>query len=199
MALSEQMVRNSTLRALDLCCGTGDYCELLAPRLGMGGTLTAVDFSPQMIERVQKRLIGLGYREQIRFVVDDATSLNTQAESSFNLCTIGFGLRNVDSIANCLQSVYRVLEPGGELIILDLSKPVHLFILPFFLVYMHIVVPLAALMLNGHLGEYRWLIESLKDYPTHTRLTEQLSSCGFRNVKTLRWFGGVIAVHFGVK
>ncbi len=199
LRLSEQIRANNDLKVLDLCCGTGDYCQLLAPRLSAGSQILGVDYSPKMLEIARLRANNYPHKSKITFALEDATSLNSIQDNSFNLCTVGFGLRNVDPLINCLQTIYRVLNTNGELIILDLSKPVNFLMLPFYLAYMHIIVPLSAFILKGHLREYHWLIESLQEYPSYDKLAEDLRNTGFRNVKTIRWFGGVIAIHYGVK
>ncbi len=192
-------------RVLDLCCGSGDLALISARLVGPGGRVVGLDFSPRMLEVFRRRLARLSREGKgavlapVELVMGDATDLSAFPEASFNLITIGFGLRNLADPEACLRESLRVLRPGGAMSILDLSKPVHPLIYPGYLVHMWVVLPILSTLTTGSPKNYLWLVRSLGRFPDREGLKRMMESVGFVKVSVHPLAGGVAAIHVGRK
>src|SRR5690606_21542786 len=108
--------------ALDVAAGSADLALGLARRVGHSGRVVVTDINANMLERGRDRLIDAGIAGNVAFVQADAEALPL-ASRSFHCITIGFGLRNVTDKEAALAEMYRVLKPGGRLLVLEFSKP----------------------------------------------------------------------------
>lgn len=106
---------------LDVAGGTGDLAEKFSRRVGRSGTVVLADLNADMLEVASNRLVDSGVLEGVSFVQADAESLPF-ADNSFDVVTIAFGLRNVTRKEHALESMLRVLRPGGRLLILEFSR-----------------------------------------------------------------------------
>lgn len=185
--------------ALDLCCGTGDFLLLLAERIGPGGRLVGVDFCPPMLAVAQVRLRAAGRAGAVRLEQGDVTRLAALADESFDVATVGFGLRNVADLDAALREAFRLLRPGGALASLDLSQPTRGLPGALALAYVRGVVPRIARMAGAHPEDFRWLRQSLEEFPDAPALAERMRAAGFARVDTLRFNFGLVAAHIAHK
>ncbi len=119
--------------------------------------------------------------------------------NSFDCVTIGFGLRNVTDKAAALNSMLRVLKPGGQLLILEFSQPVAPGLKPLYDAYSFNVLPLLGRFVAGDEASYRYLAESIRMHPDQETLLEMLRTAGYAQVRYHNLSGGIVALHRGYK
>lgn len=145
--------------ALDVCCGSGDLTNLLSKQVGKTGKVIGLDFSPQQLKIARQRFSATN----INWMEGDALNLPF-ADSSFDCATIGYGLRNVVDITQCLGELYRVLKPGAKAAILDFHQPTETMAKLLQNWYLdHIVVPAADRY--GLTDQYAYISPSIDRFP----------------------------------
>ncbi|OGI00566.1 MAG: hypothetical protein A2Y25_07670 [Candidatus Melainabacteria bacterium GWF2_37_15] len=165
-------------KVLDLCTGTGDIVILLSEK---NVEITAVDFSPNMLEIAKKRAKN---RKNISFMQADVLNLPFNDET-FDAVFISFGLRNLTDLNKGILEMKRVVKTGGYVVNLDTGKPKGLFA-PIFRFYFFKIVPL--------LGKaYKYLPESTQNFPSQEELVKIFLELGFKEVKNYNYAFGAIA------
>jgi len=183
--------------ALDVCCGTCDWTIDLA-RANGGARTVGLDFSRNMLDIGQAKVDKLGLGSSIELVQGNAMELPFP-DDSFDFITIGFGLRNVPDIDRVLREMKRVVKPGGKVVCLEVSKPMWQPFKWLFNFYFQRLMPLMGKWLVKRYEQYRWLPESLVNFPDLQALAEMFRSAGMRNVRAYPLTGGVAALHIGTK
>jgi demethylmenaquinone methyltransferase/2-methoxy-6-polyprenyl-1,4-benzoquinol methylase len=205
------------LRALDLCCGTGDLALALAR---CGAETVALDFSEAMLDvaaegRRRKGQASHGAailaannrpkaegptpeREVIRFVRGDAQRLPF-GDGSFDIVTVGYGLRNLASWEAGLREMQRVAKPGGRLLVLDFGKPDDPLWRGLYFGYLRLFVPLLGRVFGGSASAYAYILESLADYPSQQLLASRMRQLGLAKVRLINLLGGAMAIHCAEK
>ena len=184
--------------ALDVAGGTGDLTRGLARQVGKTGRVVLSDINRGMLEAGRDRLLDLGYAGNVQCLVADAERLPFAA-ASFDCVTIGFGLRNVTDKAAALASMYRVLKPGGQLLVLEFSKPVAPGLKPVYDAYSFDLLPLMGRLVAKDEASYRYLAESIRMHPDQDTLLDMLKAAGFAEARYHNLTGGIVAVHRGYK
>ncbi|WP_428908935.1 demethylmenaquinone methyltransferase [Niallia sp. Krafla_26] len=182
-------------RALDLCCGTGDWTISLAEAVGTNGEVTGLDFSKNMLKIGKEKL--KNYRN-VTLIHGNAMELPFP-DNSFDYVTIGFGLRNVPDIEKVLNEMYRVVKPGGMVVSLDTSHPTMIGFKQLYYFYFRFIMPLFGKLFAKSYQEYSWLNESTRHFPGMKKLAGMFEQVGFTNVTYKPYTGGVAAAHFGFK
>lgn len=174
---------------LDLAAGTGTSSATFAKA---GAVVTAVDFSPGMIE------VGETKHPDIDFVLADATDLPLEA-NSFDVVTISFGLRNVEEPKLALAEMFRVLKPGGRLVICEFSTPPRAVFRAAYSSYMRYVMPGVVRLTSSNSEAYDYLNDSIKAWPDQETLSTWIRGAGFTRVAHRNLTLGVVALHRGRK
>lgn len=182
-------------RVLDVAGGTGDLARKLASRVMPAGQVVLSDINESMLVRGRDRLLDEGLA--IPAVRCDAEKLPF-ASDHFDCVTIGFGLRNVTHKDAALREMYRVLRPGGRLVVLEFSR-VHRALGPLYDAYSFGVLPLLGRIVARDSASYRYLAESIRMHPPQERLKEMMSDAGLERVEYFNLAAGVVAVHRGFK
>jgi demethylmenaquinone methyltransferase/2-methoxy-6-polyprenyl-1,4-benzoquinol methylase len=185
-------------RALDVAGGTGDLALGMLRQVGKQGSVVLSDINPNMLERGRDRLLDMGAAGNVECLVADAERLPF-GDNSFDCVTIGFGLRNVTDKAAALNSMLRVLKPGGQLLILEFSRPVAPGLKPLYDAYSFNVLPLLGRFIAGDEASYRYLAESIRMHPDQETLLEMLRTAGYAQVRYHNLSGGIAALHRGYK
>jgi demethylmenaquinone methyltransferase/2-methoxy-6-polyprenyl-1,4-benzoquinol methylase len=185
-------------RALDVAGGTGDLALGMLRQVGKQGSVVLSDINPNMLERGRDRLLDMGAAGNVECLVADAERLPF-GDNSFDCVTIGFGLRNVTDKAAALNSMLRVLKPGGQLLILEFSRPVAPGLKPLYDAYSFNVLPLLGRFIAGDEASYRYLAESIRMHPDQETLLEMLRTAGYAQVRYHNLSGGIVALHRGYK
>jgi demethylmenaquinone methyltransferase/2-methoxy-6-polyprenyl-1,4-benzoquinol methylase len=181
--------------ALDVCCGTGDIAFALARR---GADVTGLDFSPQMLAVAVARQPtflkpGIG---NPKFIPGDALKLPF-VDRSFDIVTMGYGLRNLASWQGGLAEMYRVARPGARLIVLDFGKPANPLWRAGYFAHLKMSVPLIGLLFCGDASAYAYILESLKHYPAQLAVAAAMRELKMTNVRVLNLLGGAMAINYG--
>lgn len=183
--------------AIDVCCGTCDWTLSLAKAVGTDGQVIGLDFSQNMLQIGEEKRQQLNF-DQIKLVHGNAMEL-LYAEDSFDYATIGFALRNVPDLKKVLSEMKRVVKPGGMVVSLELSKPVWPIFKQLYYFYFNYLLPLFGKLFADRFEQYRWLPESLKNFPDSKQLAAIFEEVGLERVETYLLTGGIVAVHIGYK
>ena len=176
------------LRALDLATGTGDIAFGLAAR---GADVVGLDVTHRMIELARAKL---GSRPAARFTVGDMLALPFPGRS-FDIVTVGYGLRNVPDLGAAIDEISRVLKPGGRLLSLDFNRPRNPAIRTAYLGYLTVVGSLLGWTLHGDPDTYRYIPASLRLYPGAAGVTDMIRGRGFNDVAHHSVLGGLMSIH----
>ncbi|GBG97151.1 demethylmenaquinone methyltransferase [Lactococcus termiticola] len=185
---------------LDLCCGTGDWTFDLAEAVGQEGHVTGLDFSENMLQIAEKKLMMLSAQglNNVKLIQGDAMSLDF-ADDSFDVVTIGYGLRNTPDYLTVLKEIRRVLKPGGQVVCIDTSHPTLPVYKQGFELYFKHIMPAFGRIFAKSYKEYQWLQKSAQDFPDAKTLKGLFEEAGFKDVRYQMFGGGAVAAHFGKK
>ncbi len=182
---------------LDLAGGTGDLAAKFTRQVGAGGRVVLADINAAMLIEGRKRLIDAGAAGNFAIVQVDAERLPF-ADNTFDCISIAFGLRNVTDKSAALRSMFRVLKPGGKLLILEFSKPSDA-IRPMYDFYSFNVLPLMGKVVAGDPASYRYLAESIRMHPDQETLLDMMEEAGFERCRFHNMTAGIVALHVGFK
>jgi demethylmenaquinone methyltransferase / 2-methoxy-6-polyprenyl-1,4-benzoquinol methylase len=184
--------------ALDVAGGTGDLAIGLARQVGARGSVVLSDINVRLLETGRDRLLDAGHAGNVHCLLADAERLPF-ADGSFDCVTIAFGLRNVTDKAAALASMYRVLKPGGQLLVLEFSKPVAPGLKSLYDAYSFNVLPRLGEWVAKDAASYRYLAESIRMHPDQETLLGVLAAAGFGQARYHNLTGGIVALHRGYK
>jgi demethylmenaquinone methyltransferase/2-methoxy-6-polyprenyl-1,4-benzoquinol methylase len=176
-------------RALDVCTGTGALARLLWRRVGPSGSVLGVDITEEMLSLAARAV------PEVEFRVADALELPVP-ERAFDAVTMAFGLRNIADHQRALREVWRVLRPGGRVVILEFSTP-RAVMRPLYRQYSRMVIPRVARLLLGRTGAYDYLTSSISAFPGPDVVAGWLREAGFERVGFERMTVGIVALHWG--
>jgi demethylmenaquinone methyltransferase / 2-methoxy-6-polyprenyl-1,4-benzoquinol methylase len=181
-------------RALDVATGTGD----LALELRRQGVpdVTGLDFSREMLTAAEAKR-GLRKVSGVTFLQGDAMSLPFP-DASFDALTIAWGLRNLPDYQRGVNEMARVLQPGGRIVILEMTPLRNETLRKAFDLYFQHAVPVIGGMISGDRDAYRYLPESVGAFPHADELAEIMRRAGLRNVRYKLVGGGTVALHIGI-
>jgi len=184
-------------QVLDLAGGTGDLVLMIAPRVGPQGRVVLSDINNAMIRTGRARLLDRGIAGNVEYVQANAERLPFP-DNSFDCITMAFGLRNVTHKQAALDAMYRVLKPGGRLLILEFSRPAAL-LKPAYDFYSFSILPRLGQLIARDAASYRYLAESIRMHPDQKTLVGMLESAGFEGCNFHNLTGGIVAIHRGYK
>lgn len=185
-------------RILDVASGTGDLAMAFAKLTGPTGAVVMTDINEAMLTTGRDRLMDEGILGNIECVQADAEQLPF-ANNDFDRVTIAFGLRNVTNKLAALKSMYRVLKPGGKLLILEFSKPQTPLLAKFYDLYSFNVIPKIGGMIANDSASYQYLVESIRMHPDQEAMKSMMVDAGFEDVDYFNLSGGIVALHQGYK
>ncbi len=185
-------------RVLDLAGGTGDLTRLISPRVGPSGHVTLSDINDDMLKVGQARLLDEGLFKNIAVQAANAEQLPFE-DDQFDRVIIGFGLRNVTNKDQALKEMYRVLNPGGKLIVLEFSHPTNGSFRTLYDLYSFNVLPLMGKLIADDADSYQYLAESIRMHPKQDELNDMVLAAGFDQASFTNLNGGIVAIHQGLK
>ena len=185
---------NGDARVLDLCCGTGDV--LLDFQKVAKARIYGADFCHPMLTATQRKAQNSGFDALL--IEADALTLPI-AENSLDLISISFGFRNLTNYRGGLAELYRVLKPGGQLLILEFSHPSSSFVKAGYSLYSRIILPLVGTIVSGSREAYDYLPGSIRKFPQAHQLCELMRVAGFVGAEFRLLTGGIAALHAGTK
>ena len=184
-------------QVLDLAGGTADLSIRMAPLVGCDGTVVLADINRTMLRIGRDRLIDRGITANVEVAQVDAEQLPF-SDDSFDCICIAYGLRNVTSKERALESMLRVLKPGGRLVVLEFSTPVNP-LLGKACDAWRSLWPLAGKLVTGDSDSYRYLVESIRLHPDQQTLLTMLETAGFAECRYHNLMNGICAIHLGLK
>lgn len=193
-------------RALDLCCGTGDLSRALARK---GAQVVGLDFSRPMIEVARRKQLAESERSGVsgsrdgagcspEFVGGDAQRIPF-ADNTFEIVSVGYGLRNLASWETGIEEMRRVAKPGGRLLVLDFGKPNNAVWRGIYFGYLKLFVPLLGRIFCGNAPAYSYILESLRHYPSPAGVAQRMRELGLTSVQVFLLLGGVMSIHYAEK
>jgi demethylmenaquinone methyltransferase/2-methoxy-6-polyprenyl-1,4-benzoquinol methylase len=182
---------------LDLAGGTGDLAKEFARLVGPQGQVVLADITAEMLRHGRDRLVDAGVAGNLSIVQADAQDLPF-ADNSFDRITIAFGLRNVTDKDAALRSMFRVLKPGGKLLVLEFSKPDDA-IKQAYDLYSFKVLPVLGKLVADDSDSYQYLAESIRMHPDQETLVNMMQDAGFERVRYQNLAGGIVALHSGYR
>lgn len=185
-------------KVLDLAGGTGDMTALFRERVGDKGLVVLSDINAEMLTRGRDRIIDDGVTSGVEFAQIDAEQLPFP-DNSFDCVSIAFGLRNVTHKESALKSMYRVLKPGGRLIVLEFSEVKGSLLKKGYDLYSFKLLPLMGKLVANDEESYRYLAESIRMHPNQETLKKMMMDAGFTRCEYFNLTQGVVAVHRGYK
>ncbi|MBA4370904.1 MAG: bifunctional demethylmenaquinone methyltransferase/2-methoxy-6-polyprenyl-1,4-benzoquinol methylase UbiE [Coriobacteriaceae bacterium] len=180
-------------RVLDLCCGTGDLALAMA-RLARPAVLVATDFVPEMLAIAERKAARHPAGPAPEFRQADAQALPFE-DASFDVVTVGFGVRNLPDRTANFREVLRVLAPGGRYVVLEFSRPPSRVFRALYHWYLRSVVPWLGGLFAHDRESYRYLNDSILRFPVQDVLARELEDAGFAEVSWRDLTFGIVAVH----
>jgi len=174
-------------RVLDLACGTGDIVFAASPHVQHA---VGLDVTHRMLQLASTRSVRL----QADLVTGDMLALPFP-DRSFTVVTIGYGLRNVPDLKQSLEEIRRVLTPGGRVLSLDFNRPSNPIVRGAYLIYLTIVGSALGFALHGDPDTYRYIPESIRNYPGAAGVARMMEEMDFAEVRVVRVLGGFMAIH----
>ena len=182
---------------LDLATGTGDLMFEAAPHVAR---VIGLDVTHRMLQLARRRAVAVPdmVRRRCALVTGDMGALPF-ADGQFDLVTTGYGLRNVPVLAEAIREIHRMLVPGGRLVSLDFNKPEHPLVRQVYWVYLTLVGSGLGLVLHGDPDTYRYIPESIRNYPGAEGVAALLREQGFDDVAVVKVLAGFMAIHVATK
>jgi demethylmenaquinone methyltransferase/2-methoxy-6-polyprenyl-1,4-benzoquinol methylase len=184
-------------KVLDIAGGTGDLTRRFSKLVGETGQVVLADINASMLNVGRDRLTDLGVVNNVEFVQANAEMLPFP-DNYFDCITIAFGLRNVTDKDKALASMYRVLKPGGQLMVLEFSKPDE-WLSPIYDTYSFKLLPVIGKVVANDEDSYRYLAESIRMHPDQDTLKGMMETVGFERCQYQNMSSGIVALHRGYK
>ncbi len=185
-------------RVLDIAGGTGDLTAKFSKLVGAEGEVVLADINDSMLKVGRSRLADRGIIGNVTYAQANAECLPFP-DNYFDAITIAFGLRNVTDKDRALASMFRVLKPGGRLLVLEFSKPVAPGLGPIYDQYSFKLLPLMGKLVTNDSESYQYLAESIRMHPDQETLKGMMETVGFEQVDYHNLTGGIVALHRGFK
>jgi demethylmenaquinone methyltransferase/2-methoxy-6-polyprenyl-1,4-benzoquinol methylase len=182
---------------LDLAGGTGDLAKEFAQQVGTTGHVVLADINAAMLIQGRRRMVDGGAAGNSSIAQVDAQNLPFE-DSTFDCITVAFGLRNITDKNAALQSMHRVLKPGGKLLILEFSKPAAA-IQPAYDFYSFKVLPILGKLIANDEDSYQYLAESIRMHPDQETLLGMMQAAGLERCRYQNLAGGIVALHRGYR
>jgi len=184
-------------KLLDVAGGTGDISFRFLKRAGHGHS-TVCDLTAPMLEEGRKRAEAEQMADSLDWVTGDAMALPF-ADNTFDVYTISFGIRNVTRPQEALNEAYRVLKPGGRLMVLEFSQLPNPAMQWAYDRYSFNVIPEMGKLIANDRDSYQYLVESIRKFPDQETFLEMVKIAGFENAKYRNLTMGIAALHSGWK
>lgn len=196
-AMMDWIAPRSGQRLLDVAGGTGDISFRFLKR-AKGADAVVLDLTESMLNEGRKRAEAEELSSQLDWVTGDAMALPFE-DNTFDVYTISFGIRNVTRIEDALGEAYRVLRPGGRLMVLEFSQLPVDGMQKLYDLYSFNIIPRMGELIANDRDSYQYLVESIRNFPDQERFATMISSAGFDQVKYRNLSMGIAALHSGWK
>lgn len=195
-AVREIIDSKEPLTILDVACGTGDFTIEIARKAADGSSITGIDLSEGMMSVGREKIHAAGVDATLEYGDCEALSYS---DNTFDRISVGFGVRNFEHLDKGLEEMCRVLNPGGKLVILELSVPSNPIVRWLYKLYFLHILPAIGGMVSGNRGAYRYLPASVLHFPAPDRFMKMMQDAGFKEVKHKAFTLGVCRMYVGIK
>jgi len=192
-----RLATHAPKKILDIATGTGDFAIQACQQLPEV-QITAVDISEGMMQVGRQKVKKKGLQQHIQFEREDCTALS-YPDNTFDAITTAFGIRNFASLDKGLEEMCRVLRPGGQLCILELTQPMSFPMRQLFHIYSHTVLPLYGRLISKDTEAYSYLTKTIEAFPQGERMMDILRQAGFRETAFQRLTLGICTLYFATK
>ena len=196
-AMMDWLAPRAGQKLLDVAGGTGDISFKFLKRAGHGHA-TVLDLTEPMLVEGRKRAEADQMADSLDWVVGDAMALPFE-DNSFDVYTISFGIRNVTRPQEALNEAYRVLKPGGRLMVLEFSQLPNEGMQKLYDLYSFNVIPRMGQMIASDRDSYQYLVESIRKFPDQETFLSMVRAAGFEQAKYRNLTMGVACLHSGWK
>lgn len=186
-----------TKRFLDIACGTGDL-SIDAARAYPGISVTGVDFIREMIDTGQKKVEEEHLPGRVRLLCGDALHLPFR-DNTFDVAAMAFGIRNIPDRRSALEEMLRIVVPGGQVMILEMTFTRNYLFKAIYNVYLNHILPRLAKHFSSNPAAYHYLADSIMNFPAPQEFTALMESVGIENVGVYSLTFGVTYLHVGTK
>ena len=196
-AMMDWLAPRAGQRLLDVAGGTGDVSFKFLKRAGQGHA-TVCDLTEGMLVEGRKRAEAEQMANSLDWVVGDAMALPFE-DNTFDVYTISFGIRNVTRPQEALNEAYRVLKPGGRLMVLEFNQIPNDMLQKMYDVYSFNAIPVMGKLITGDRDSYQYLVESIRKFPDQDTFLGMVQDAGFENAKFRNLSLGIACLHSGWK
>jgi demethylmenaquinone methyltransferase/2-methoxy-6-polyprenyl-1,4-benzoquinol methylase len=182
---------------LDVATGTGDFAVEIHKRLSPK-EITGIDISTGMLKIAEAKIKKKALSKTIRFQEGDSELINFP-DNRFDAVTVAFGVRNFENLQQGINEIYRVLKPGGEIVVLEFSRPEKFPIKQLYNFYFKRILPSIGRMFSKDTSAYSYLPESVDAFPYGKRFFEILTLSGFIHLKEKKLAFGISSVYYAKK
>jgi demethylmenaquinone methyltransferase/2-methoxy-6-polyprenyl-1,4-benzoquinol methylase len=196
--LADAIDNKEKLRVLDLATGTGDVLISLLKRNPNITEAVGLDISENMLALCRRKIARRKLDDRIKLVRADVTA-NDLSDESFDVVTMGFGIRNTPDAFKTLTEIYHLLRKDGTALILEFSMPANQILRGFYLFYLRFFVPLLGRLLSGDNHAYRYLDTSIENFYYAEDFCRLMQKAGFSNINAIPLTFGVACLYQGTK
>lgn len=193
----KQLMPYKPKAVLDIATGTGDFAIMSAERL-RPERVVGIDISEGMMRIGAEKVKAAGLDGVISFKKEDCEHMS-YADNTFDAITTAFGIRNFQNLDACLKEMRRVLRKGGQLSILELSRPMRFPMKQLFWIYSHTLLPIYGKLVSRDNEAYKYLISTIESFPQGEEMVEIFKKAGFSEAKFKRLTFGICTCYFAIK
>lgn len=195
--MCQKIPKLSEVRGLDLATGTGDVAIEMVKNPAVK-KVVGLDMSEGMISKGVEKLGIKGLTNRIELIHGDAQNIPFD-QASFDVVTMSFGIRNVPDASQCLKDAFRVLKPGGRMIVMEFALPKNKLFRALHLFYLRNLLPIVGRLLSGHDIAYRYLNETIEQFPYGDAFVGLMEDAGFKNSRFEALSFGIVNLYWGDK
>ena len=184
-------------RILDVATGTGDMVIEVAKR-NLSVQIFGIDFSQRMLDLGRIKIARNGYNQAVSLQIGSGECLPF-ADESFDGVICAFGIRNFADVQLGLREFFRVLKPGGRVVVLEFSIPQNQFLKTAYEWYFNLILPKIGNIISGHSNAYSYLPESVANFPSQKKFIKWIEKIGFKKVSFSELTFGIVSIHRGYK
>jgi len=192
--LADAVDKNGKLRVLDLATGTGDVLITLLDRNPNIAEAVGLDISENMLAVCRRKIARYKLADRVSLVRADVTANGLTGES-FDVVTMGFGIRNTPDALKTLTEIHRLLKPSGTALILEFSMPSNRIVRGFYLFYLRFFVPLLGRLLSGDNKAYHYLDTSIENFHRPDDFCRLMQKAGFSNISATPLTFGIACIY----
>jgi demethylmenaquinone methyltransferase/2-methoxy-6-polyprenyl-1,4-benzoquinol methylase len=185
------------MQALDLATGTGDVPLVLVKSKNIT-KITGIDLSKGMVDLGKVKVKKAKLENKIALHIGDACNIPA-ADETMDVVTISFGIRNFPDPQKSLREIYRVLKPGGRVMIMEFGLPKNFLVRAVYMFYFRYLLPFVGNLLSKHKDAYTYLNETVEDFPYGADFTSWMKEAGFKNAKFQELTFGISNLYIGDK